>query len=67
MAIDEDPFGAAPARKPPGHDVGGDISTLSEGEIEERIEVLGAEIERLRGALAAKRASRVAAENFFKR
>lgn len=67
MAIDEDPFGAAPVRKPPGHDVGGDISTLSESEIEERIEMLGAEIERLRGVLAAKRASRLAAENFFKR
>lgn len=67
MAIDDDPFGAAPARKPAGHEVGSDISILSETEIEERVELLGAEIERLRGVLAAKRASRQAAENFFKR
>lgn len=67
MAIDDDPFGTAPVRKPAGHEVGSDISILSETEIEERIALLGAEIERLRGALAAKRASRQAAENFFKR
>jgi len=67
MAIDDDPFGAAPAKKPAGHEVGGDLSTLSETEIEERIALLQAEIERLRGALTAKQASRAAAENFFKR
>lgn len=68
MAIDDDLFPlAAPTAKPAGHTVGSDVSTLSETEIEERIAQLSAEIERLRGALEAKRASRSAAENFFKR
>ncbi|TCK23235.1 uncharacterized small protein (DUF1192 family) [Ancylobacter aquaticus] len=68
MAIDDDLFSsAAPALKPAGHTVGSDISTLSESEIEEHIAQLSAEIERLRRALEAKRASRSAADNVFKR
>ncbi|MBS9479187.1 DUF1192 domain-containing protein [Ancylobacter radicis] len=67
MALDDDPFGILPKIKPAGHEVGGDLSALSETEIEERIALLEGEIERLKSALAAKRASRMAAENFFKR
>ncbi|RTM01945.1 DUF1192 domain-containing protein [Ancylobacter aquaticus] len=68
MAIDDDLFpSATPALKPAGHVVGSDISALSETEIEERIAQLTAEIERLTRTLEAKRASRSAAETFFKR
>ncbi|MDQ0348497.1 DUF1192 domain-containing protein [Ancylobacter vacuolatus] len=68
MAIDDDLFpAAAPALKPAGHVVGSDISVLSEAEIEERLAQLSAEIERLARTLEAKRASRSAAEHFFKR
>lgn len=68
MAIDDDLFpSATPALKPVGHVVGSDISALSETEIEERITQLSAEIERLARTLEAKRASRSAAETFFKR
>ncbi|GLK70483.1 DUF1192 domain-containing protein [Ancylobacter dichloromethanicus] len=68
MAIDDDLFPlATPVLRPAGHTVGSDISALSEAEIEERIAQLSAEIERLTRALEAKRASRSAAENFFKR
>lgn len=68
MAIDDDLFpSAALAAKPATHMVGTDISALSETEIEERIDQLAGEIERLKRALEAKRASRVAAENVFKR
>ncbi|WP_425104985.1 DUF1192 domain-containing protein [Ancylobacter sp.] len=68
MAIDDDLFPpAALAAKPATHMVGTDISVLSETEIEERIVQLAGEIERLKRALEAKRASRLAAENVFKR
>lgn len=63
MAVDDE--AVRPAR--PRHEVGGDLSVLSEAEIEERIEALEAEIVRLRSALSAKRASRAAADAFFKR
>ncbi|MDQ0510312.1 DUF1192 domain-containing protein [Ancylobacter amanitiformis] len=67
MALDDDPFAVPPLRKAAGLDVGGDLSTLSETEIEERIGRLEVEIGRLRQTLATKRASREAAENVFKR
>lgn len=67
MAIDDDLFPSAPVRKPGTHELGADLSLLSETEIEERIAQLAAEVERLKTALEKKRASRAAAENFFKR
>ncbi len=67
MAIEDDLFLSAPAAKAPGHEIGTDLSALSETEIEERIGQLTGEIERLKGALQKKRASREAAETFFKR
>ncbi|HSI39483.1 MAG TPA: DUF1192 family protein [Xanthobacteraceae bacterium] len=63
MALDEEPL-----RPRAGVlEIGGDISALSETEIEERMERLDAEIARLRAVLAAKKASRAAADAFFKR
>ena len=66
MAMEDDIFGAPPRPKRTGHEVGSDVSTLSEAELEERMALLKAEIERLRTALDAKRASRTAADAFFK-
>lgn len=54
-------------RPRPAAEIGGDLSTLSEVEIEERIAALETEIERLRTTLSAKRASRMAADAFFKK
>lgn len=65
--IEDDPFSSRPAIKPTAHEIGGDLSTLSEVEIEERIALLEAEIARLREALDRKRSSRAAADAFFKR
>ncbi len=52
--------------KPAAHEVGQDLSTLSIGEIDERIALLEREIARLREARAAKEDSRAAASAFFK-
>ncbi len=48
------------------HDVGQDLSLLSVEELQARIALLGEEIVRLEVAMQAKRASRDAAEMFFK-
>ncbi len=53
-------------KKPATHAVGEDLSRLSVGELQERIELLQAEIARIGTALAAKKASRDAAQTFFK-
>ncbi|HEY0266661.1 MAG TPA: DUF1192 domain-containing protein [Rhizomicrobium sp.] len=47
--------------------LGEDISTLSAHELEKRIARLDAEIARCRDGLAARHATRSAAENFFKK
>ncbi|MGB3865198.1 MAG: DUF1192 domain-containing protein [Xanthobacteraceae bacterium] len=49
-----------------GHEIGQDLSLLSVAELDARIALLAAEIERLREALAKKRASKDAATAFFK-
>lgn len=54
------------ARKKVSHEVGQDLSLLSVGELQDRIALLLAEIERLKAAEASKRASRDAASSFFK-
>ena len=46
--------------------IGEDLATLSVEELERRIEVLTAEIERLTAAMAEKRKSRDAANSVFK-
>jgi uncharacterized small protein (DUF1192 family) len=62
MAIDDDDK----PRKKVSHEIGQDLSLLSVEELTERIEVLRSEIERLQAAMTRKRASRDAADRFFK-
>ena len=65
MAID--PFiEEKPRPKPPAHEMGQDLSTLSVADLDERIALLEREIERLREARAKKDASKAAASAFFK-
>jgi uncharacterized small protein (DUF1192 family) len=53
-------------RKKISHEIGQDLSMLSVGDVEDRIAMLAAEIERLKADAAKKRASRDAANAFFK-
>ena len=53
-------------RKKISHEIGQDLSLLSLEELNERIALLTAEIERLTEAATKKRASREAANSFFK-
>ncbi|MBV5270196.1 MAG: DUF1192 domain-containing protein [Afipia sp.] len=53
-------------RKKISHEIGQDLSLLSVGDVEDRIAMLAAEIERLKADAAKKRASRDAANAFFK-
>ena len=62
MPIEEDD-------RPPkkiAHEIGQDLALLSVEELRERIALLKNEIVRLEAAMASKRASRTAAEGFFK-
>jgi uncharacterized small protein (DUF1192 family) len=62
-----DPFlEEKPLLKPTAHEVGQDLSTLSVSELDERVEILEREIERLKEARSRKEASRNAASAFFK-
>lgn len=54
-------------KKPKGHEIGGDLSKLSVGELQELIETLKAEIARVEATLATKQSSKSAAEQVFKR
>jgi uncharacterized small protein (DUF1192 family) len=54
-------------RKVPVHEIGQDLGPLALEDIDRRIEVLRAEIERLEATRATKQASRSAADQFFKR
>ena len=54
-------------RKKVTHEIGQDLSLLSVEELTERIALLTSEIERLKEAASKKRASKDAADNFFKR
>jgi uncharacterized small protein (DUF1192 family) len=53
-------------KKKPVHEIGQDLSLLSVEELTERIALLTGEIERLQAAATKKRASRDAADKFFK-
>ena len=55
------------AKKLPEIQLGEDISSLSAHELEMRIARLQEEIERCKAAIAQRRATKSAAENFFKR
>ena len=62
-----DPFlEETPRLKIAAHELDQDLSTLSVSELEERIELLQREIERLEEARGRKEASRNAASAFFK-
>lgn len=54
-------------RKKITHEIGQDLSLLSVEELTERVALLKAEIARLEEAAGKKRASRDAADNFFKK
>ncbi len=62
-AIDEDDR----PKKKIAHEIGQDLALLSVEELSDRISLLNDEIARLRAALEKKRASRSAADQFFKR
>ena len=54
-------------KKPKGHEIGQDLSTLSEEELKALIETLRGEIARIEAMLSEKQSSRSAAEAAFKR
>ena len=62
MAIEDDDR----PRKKVTHEIGQDLSLLSVEELNERIALLTSEIERLQTAATEKRASKAAADGFFK-
>ena len=62
MAIEDDD---KPRRKI-SHEIGQDLSLLSVEELTERIAMLNSEVERLQQAVTKKRASKDAANAFFK-
>ena len=62
MAIEDDDQ----PKKKLSHEIGQDLSLLSVEELTDRVALLTGEIERLQQALSKKRASRDAANSFFK-
>ena len=62
MATEDDD----PPRKKISHEIGQDLSLLSVEELTERVTLLKTEIDRLEEAATKKRASRDAANTFFK-
>ncbi|MGP9812608.1 DUF1192 domain-containing protein [Rhodopseudomonas palustris] len=62
MAIEDDD---KPSRKI-GHEIGQDLSLLSVEELAGRVALLEEEIDRLKAAMTMKRATRDAADRFFK-
>ena len=62
MAIFDD----EPKKKARPHEIGQDLSLLSVEELAERIALMTSEIERLQAAMSKKRASKDAANSFFK-
>jgi uncharacterized small protein (DUF1192 family) len=62
MAIEDDDK----PRKKVTHEIGQDLSLLSVEELTERIALMTSEIERLQAAMTRKRASKEAANSFFK-
>ena len=53
-------------RKIVTHEIGQDLSLLSVEELAERIALMNSEIERLQATMTRKRASKNAADSFFK-
>jgi uncharacterized small protein (DUF1192 family) len=55
------------SKRKPVHEIGQDLALLSVEELTDRISLLNDEVARLRAALEQKRASRSAADQFFRR
>ena len=62
MAIDDDDR----PKKKISHEIGQDLTLLSVEELAERIALMDAEIQRLQTSMQLKRATRDAADRFFK-
>ncbi|KAA0073682.1 DUF1192 domain-containing protein [Tardiphaga sp. P9-11] len=62
MAIDDDDK----PKQTVSHEIGQDLSLLSVEELAERIALLNGEITRLQSSMTLKRATRDAADRFFK-
>ena len=62
MAIDDDDR----PKKKISHEIGQDLTLLSVEELAERIALLTSEIQRLQSSMQLKRATRDAADRFFK-
>ncbi|KZD22416.1 MULTISPECIES: DUF1192 domain-containing protein [Nitrobacteraceae] len=62
MAIDDDDK----PKKKVSHEIGQDLSLLSVEELADRIALLNGEITRLQSSMTLKRATRDAADRFFK-
>ena len=60
-------FDDEPLKKPKPHEIGQDLSLLSVAELNERIALLRAEIERLEADLQTKGTTKSAAEALFRR
>lgn len=60
-------FDDEPIKKKPVHEIGQDLSLLSVGDLEERIQAMRAEIARLEAELAVKGSTKSAAEALFRR
>ena len=60
-------FDDEPVKRLKGHEIGQDLSLLSVGELDERIGLLRAEIERLEAERQAKSTTKTAAEALFRR
>jgi uncharacterized small protein (DUF1192 family) len=56
-----------PTKRKLAHDIGQDLALLSVEELGERVTLLRDEITRLEAAMASKRASRQAADQFFRK
>lgn len=59
-------FDDLPQKKPMGISVGESLDLLSVSELEHRVQALEAEIARVKAAIDAKRASKSAADAFFR-
>ena len=66
LVMDSDDIAPRP-KKAPEIQLGEDVSALSAHELEARIARLEEEIARCKSAIAARHATKSAAENFFKR
>ena len=64
---DDDPFGSRLRPKPPVHEIGQALDTLSVDELAERIALLRVEIERLDRGRSAKAVAGEAADAVFRR